>query len=304
MSTSISYKGEVIASFTNATKTLTTQGKYLEADVLVTDSTASISLQNKTVSPTTSTQTVQADSGYDGLDTVTVNAMPSGTAGTPSALKGIVTNNSIQVTPSVTNTTGYITGGTLTGTAVTVSASELVSGTKTITASGTTDVTNYASASVAAGSATPPAIISDGAASVTTATNVLTLSKRVSVTPVVSAGYITTGTAGNSFIALNANIPTQAAQTITPTTTDQTIASGTYLTGAQTILGDANLIAANIASGVTIFGVTGTHSGGGTDVSDTTATASDVLVGKYFYTAAGVKTQGTIPTYSGALRGV
>ena len=54
------------------------------------------------------------------------------------------------VTPSVTNTTGYITGGTKTGTAVTVSASELVSGTINITAAGTTDVTNYANASVAA----------------------------------------------------------------------------------------------------------------------------------------------------------
>lgn len=63
----------------------------------------------------------------------------------------------MSVTPSVTNTTGYITGSTKTGTAVTVSASELVSGTKSITASGTTDVTNYASASVAAGSATTPA---------------------------------------------------------------------------------------------------------------------------------------------------
>ena len=53
-----------------------------------------------------------------------------------------------------------------------------------------------------------------------------------------------------------------AAATITPTTSDQTIAAGSYCSGAQTIKGDANLIAANIASGVTIFGVTGSHQGG------------------------------------------
>lgn len=54
-----------------------------------------------------------------------------------------------------------------------------------------------------------------------------------------------------------------AAQTFTPTTADQTIAAGKYLDGAQTIKGDANLVASNIASGVSIFGVTGTFAGGG-----------------------------------------
>jgi len=80
---------------------------------------------------------------------ITINAMPSGTAGTPTATKGTVSNHSISVTPSVTNTTGYITGSTKTGTAVTVSASELVSGTLPITQNGTgIDVTNYASVNV------------------------------------------------------------------------------------------------------------------------------------------------------------
>lgn len=49
----------------------------------------------------------------------------------------------------------------------------------------------------------------------------------------------------------------KAAQTYTPTTADQTIAANQYLTGAQTIKGDANLQSQNIASGVTIFGVQG-----------------------------------------------
>lgn len=51
---------------------------------------------------------------------------------------------------------------------------------------------------------------------------------------------------------------TKEATTYTPTTTAQTIASGTYCSGAQTIKGDANLIASNIKSGVSIFGVNGT----------------------------------------------
>lgn len=76
-------------------------------------------------------------------------SVASGTAGTPTATKGAVSNHSISVTPSVTNTTGYITGSTKTGTAVSVSASELVSGGETKSANGTYDVTNLASLVVA-----------------------------------------------------------------------------------------------------------------------------------------------------------
>lgn len=109
------------------------------------------SLQAKTnISPTTSSQTITADSGYDGLSSVQINAMPSGTAGTPSATKGTVSNHQVTVTPSVTNTTGYITGGTKTGTAITVTASELASGNKAISANGTgIDVVGYSTVSVA-----------------------------------------------------------------------------------------------------------------------------------------------------------
>lgn len=54
------------------------------------------------------------------------------------------------------------------------------------------------------------------------------------------------------------SIESKSAQTYTPGTSDQTIASGQYLSGNQTISGDANLTPANILSGVSIFGVTGT----------------------------------------------
>lgn len=75
-----------------------------------------------------------------------------------------------------------------------------------------------------------------------------------------TAGYVTAGTK-----SMTQQLTTQAAQTITPGTSDKTIASGRYLTGTQTIKGDANLVAENIAEGVSIFGVLGTlASGGGT----------------------------------------
>lgn len=52
-------------------------------------------------------------------------------------------------------------------------------------------------------------------------------------------------------------IPSLAAQTITPGTADRTIANGQYLSGTQTIKGDANLTSGNIKKGVTLFGVEG-----------------------------------------------
>lgn len=104
---------------------------------------------------TVSGATVTVPSGY--YSASTSKSVASGTAGTPIATKGTVSNNSVSVTPSVTNTTGYITGGTKTGTAVSVSASELVSGTKNITSAGTWGVTNNAYVSVPSGNFTPSA---------------------------------------------------------------------------------------------------------------------------------------------------
>lgn len=92
---------------------------------------------------TASGATVTAPAGY--YSSSASKSVASGTAGTPTATKGTVSNHSVSVTPSVTNTTGYITGSTKTGTAVTVTASELVSGSETKTANGTYDVTNLAS---------------------------------------------------------------------------------------------------------------------------------------------------------------
>ena len=107
------------------------------------------------------------------------------------------------------------------------------------------------------------------------------------MTPSVTAGYISSGTARNSSVSLTANVTTKAAATITPTTTNQTIASGTYLTGTQTIAGDADLVARNIKSGVNIFNVAGTFT------SDATATAADIIEGATAY-VNGNEIEGTL----------
>ena len=97
--------------------------------------------------------TVSVPSGYYAESASATVA--TGTEGTPTTAKS-VSGHTATVTPSVTNTEGYIGGGTHTGAAVTVSASELVSGTKSIAANGTgIDVTDYASVDVAVPIPTP-----------------------------------------------------------------------------------------------------------------------------------------------------
>lgn len=186
----------------------------------------------------------------------------------------------------ITDTTDPVSGGTIrTITAVdisgdTVTASDMLYGVTAHDASGTAVTGNIvtktqadlsasgdtvtapagyyassASKSVASGSVTAPSAISGTSATVSTGTNTLTLSKTVSVTPsVTAAGYVSGGTAGNSSVSLTANVTTQAAQTIHPSTSDQTIASGRYLTGNQTIkaVTVSGLSASNILSGVTV----------------------------------------------------
>lgn len=87
-------------------------------------------------------------------------------------------------------------------------------------------------------------------------------------------------------------IKSKGAQTYTPGTVDQTIAQGLYLSGTQTIKGDANLLAENIKANVDIFGAHGTFT------EDATATDADILQGITAY-ANGEKVTGTIPRNAG-----
>lgn len=140
--------------------------------------------------------------------------------------------------------TAYVDGEKITGTITTKTSSNL-------TASGAT-------VTVPAGYYASQATKS--VATVTQATPSVSVSSNGLITASVTqtAGYVSAGTKSGT-----KQLTTKAATTYTPSTSNQTIASGTYLTGTQTIKGDANLVAGNIKSGTSIFGVVGTYEGSG-----------------------------------------
>ena len=99
---------------------------------------------------------------------------------------------------------------------------------------------------------------------------------------------------------VGSGVTKKSAATYTPGTSDQSIASGQYLNGTQTIKGDSNLTAGNIRNGVKIFNVTGSYAGssssGSTNTSDATATAKDIARGKTAY-VQGAKITGKLTEY-------
>jgi hypothetical protein len=138
--------------------------------------------------------------------------------------------------------TAYVAAGKVTGTIASKSSSNLTSSGATVT--------------VPAGYY--PSQASKSVATATQATPSITVSSAGLITAksTQSAGYVSSGTK-----SATKQLTTQGAQTITPGTSNKTIASGRYLTGTQTIKGDANLIPANIKKGVSIFGVAGSNEG-------------------------------------------
>lgn len=380
MSTTVTYKGSTLTTATNQTRTLKTAGKYMQGDVIITDTTAAapsgniditqagvtdvtnyatasvptasyftgvehgfytennvrkwryrgmtdldvpegdtegwhghgrqygdykvhnVVPSNTTITPTTSAQTV-GGANYMMEDAITINAMPSGSATAPASISGssasfdggtnaLTFTKTISVTPEVT--AGYISSGTSRNVSVSLSADIPLRGQNDLTftngrvtyPAGFYEQSGYRD--LPTGITTAPTSISGTAATISTGTNTLTLTKTVSVTPrVTTAGYVSAGTTGNSSVSLTANVTTKAAATITPGTSNQTIASGTYLTGTQTISGDADLVAGNIKTGVNIFGVAGSYT------ADATAAADDILSGQTAY-VNGSKLTGTL----------
>lgn len=163
---------------------------------------------------------------------------------------------------SLDGVTSYANGVKITGSIPTKTAADMTASGATVTA----PAGYYAAATsktIASGTATTPAtsINAVPVLSINASTGVITgtVSASQNITPTVSAGYVSAGTAGTISVSGSDTLAltAQAAQTITPGTTAQTIAAGQYLTGAQTIAGDANLIGQNIKAGVSIFNVDG-----------------------------------------------
>lgn len=198
---------------------------------------------------------------------------------------------------------------------VSVPASAVDTGTKSISTNGTHDVTGYASASVsvptgtartsadltasgatvnvpaglyaeaasksvASGSATTPATTIT--ANPTIAMNTpgvitATVSATQSVSPTVSSGYVSSGTAGTITVSgtKSVQLTTKGMTYYHPSTSDQIIDLGTYLTGVQTFRAVThNLTAGDIKKDVVVkigdstdddcvTSITGTYEGGG-----------------------------------------
>lgn len=221
---------------------------------------------------TASGATVTAPSGY--YESAATKTISSGTATAPSTISGtsatvstgtntLTLSKTISVTPSVS--AGYISSGTAGNASVSLTASVNTRSSSDLTASGATVTAPagyYASAAtntISSGSATTPATTITANPTISVSSGGLitaTASATKSVTPTVSAGYVSDGTAGTITVSGSntSQLTTQAAQTIHPSTTDQTINSGRYLTGTQTIkaVTTTNLSASYILSGVTI----------------------------------------------------
>lgn len=88
-------------------------------------------------------------------------------------------------------------------------------------------------------------------------------SKRVSAS-VSGPTYVTPDSGYDGLAQVIVNMITRQAKTVTPGTANQTVSpdSGYQGLSSVTVEGDADLVAGNIKNGVSIFGVTGSYSGG------------------------------------------
>lgn len=195
--------------------------------------------------------------------------------------------------------TAYVKGKKVTGNILTKSSSDLSSSGATITVPAGYYAID-AEKTITSGSAKTPATTITANPSISVSNSGLitaTVSASKSVKPTVTAGYVASGTADTITVSgsKTSQLTTQDAQTIIPGTTAQEIAAGIYLSGKQTIAGDADLVAANIKKDIDIFGITGTFT---TTPSGKTALTAAALRSGYAGFINGSQVNGSMPDAS------
>ena len=187
--------------------------------------------------------TFDAGSGK-GYNPVTV---PSGTINVLGE-KGVVSNNSVIVTPKAQVVGGWVNSGETSGSGVGVTASELVSGTLNVSSDGVQDVTNYQNISVPSAGHTASAhkgVVSD---------------HRITVTPRSTAtqGFVQAGTVEGVGVEVSAGELVSGALSITdPGTFDVTNyqevvvsnLSSVYVTNSNPVTTGSRIITANLPTG-------------------------------------------------------
>lgn len=224
------------------------------------------------VTPTKSQQIITTPEDYDGLESVTINAIPDNYIDTSDA--------TATASDILSGETAYVDGSLITGTIATKTSSNLTASGKTVTVPAGYYASTATKSVSTATQATPSISVSSAgkitasstqtagyvSAGTKSATKQLTTQAAKTWTPSTSSQSIAAGTylTGKQTIAA---IPssyiqptaTQVAKTWTPTTTDQTIAAGTYCSGKQIIKGEPNLFAENLPRGLTLYGIEGTR---------------------------------------------
>ena len=147
MSATVSYKGNTLVTVSNQTKTLKTAGKYMEADVVIVDSVAAMTLPTSaaasatsgytskaTIGRSTSDQYINIPVGYNSTGAYyKISAVANGSATGPTSLSGssatlstgtntlTLTKTGVTTTPTVS--AGYISSATASTATVTLTAS-------------------------------------------------------------------------------------------------------------------------------------------------------------------------------------
>ena len=216
-----------------------------------------------TITPGKTDQEIAAGQYLEGKQTIKgdANLLPANIKRGVSifGVNGTMSTDTVPVVEQATATITVSSSGLITASA-TQEAGQVSAGTKSATKQMTTQAEKTITPSTNEQTAVEPGVYATGSVKVAAMPSGSIGTPSVDSSGLVTAkvdtsGYLPSGT------KKTLQLTTQGDQTITPGTSDKTIASGRYLIGTQTIKGDANLVAGNIKSGVSIFGVAGTYEG-------------------------------------------